>query len=83
MVTPLYIEIALHYVCSTGEFSRKDAPACKEAIDSLREAGLLRWNDFDQQHEATEGLRVWVNALTRVPLPVIQWAIPLSSGTVN
>lgn len=42
MTTPLYIEIALHYYCSSTDFPRLGAPAVDEAIANFVSAGLLR-----------------------------------------
>lgn len=78
MVTPLYIEIALHYVCCVDDFPRKDAPACNGAIRDMESRGLIRevLIPGSRQFEPTEGLRMWVNELCKVPFPVNKWVMP-------
>jgi hypothetical protein len=76
VVTPLYIEIALHYCCTVGEFPRIEAPACRDAVNALIDRGLLRWNDEARGHEATDGLRLWLECLCAVPFPIQAWHVP-------
>lgn len=80
MVTPLYIEIALHYYCRQDDFPRLTAPACREAVGRMIDAGLLEV-DFgarvgDPVLCATDGLRAWVDAMRSVPMPEQHWVVP-------
>lgn len=77
MVTPLYIEIALHY-CSGAEFPRLDAPACMEAAKQMADADLLAYTapHGRRMFMAGPALDAWVEALCNVPFPVQRWVIP-------
>jgi hypothetical protein len=79
MVSPLFIEIALHYHCRVDDFDleRFSAPAVQEALQSLVKAGLLeRGGKFQPVYVPTEGLKVWVDAICSVPFPQRRWMIP-------
>jgi hypothetical protein len=77
MVTPLMVEIALHYyVNSVTDFPRLNAPAVQLAMSVFMEHGLLEECDDGPQYQGTEGLTTWINALCSVPFPVQQWVIP-------
>ncbi len=79
-MSPLYIEIALHYHCRTDDFPRLDAPAVKSALIDFVSSGLLRPQSdapgTRRNYEPTDGLAVWVEALRAVPWPKQVWAIP-------
>jgi hypothetical protein len=89
MTSPLMISIALHYYCRAGDFGKGigdnnfDAPAVRDAIGDMRSAGLLAASPAgcEAQYFATEGLKVYVEALKSVPFPLQQWAIPASERT--
>lgn len=79
-MTPLEIEILMHYRCGGGDYRNGDfsAPAVGEAIDRFVQKGILLANmgagsayvgDMAQ-------LTVYVDALCAVPLPVLKWTIP-------
>ena len=82
-MTPLEIEILLHYYCTPGDFEpeRLDAPGVKAAIDRFIWAGLL----VDQRDSVPPGeslytanreaLNVYIEALKAVPLPTRQWVV--------
>lgn len=77
-MSPLGIEIGLHYHCiAVGDFPRLDAPACQEMVAWMVEAGLLNPVNGDRRYEPTDGLRVWVEALCAVPFPVRRWILPV------
>lgn len=77
MVTPLYIEIMLHYSFSASEFERADAPACMEALHDLTEQGMLRYEEVGSQRwHITEKGKAWIVALCYVPFPQATWKIP-------
>lgn len=81
-MTPLHIQIAIHYHVSRGPYAHGtphgNSTATNNFTDELYRAGLLRWNEEQQCFEGTEACKVWVNALCAVPLPVQQWVIPKS-----
>lgn len=85
-MTPLEIRIALHYHYSPEEWS--DVYGSGDLADSivakLVEAGLLDRQKLvtaypereKYRHVATDGLRVYVEALQALPLPTKQWVMP-------
>ncbi len=77
-MTPLYIEIGLHYAVRCDEFPRLAAPACKQAVADFLDRGLLKRPEIDcgRDYEPTDGLKAWVDALCAVPFPVQLWVIP-------
>lgn len=82
-MTPLGIEILMHYQTRASDYRDGDfsAPAVREAMDYFVSAGLLREVMSTHRYEATEGCRVFVEALCRVPVPVQKWVIPDCSMT--
>lgn len=76
-MTPLGIEILLHYSTCAGPFPRIEAPAVADAVEVFCALGLLeRGAEGQPRYIATEGARVYVMALCDVPLPVRRWIIP-------
>lgn len=85
-MTPLEIRIALHYHSSPEEWDAvyNGGEMTDRIIASLVEAGLLErrklvtiYPERDKfQHVATDGLRVYVEALEAVPLPTRRWVMP-------
>lgn len=75
-ITPLHIEIALYY-CKPRD---SEAVACMghniDAVAQIHreftEAGLLEITGDDKLWKATDGMHRYVEALCRVPLPVMQ-----------
>lgn len=85
MTSPLEISIALHYWTTPGDYSAEDpdhrlSPAVQSALHGFVEAGLLERRteptDRGSRFKATDGLRVWIEALCAVPLPVRIWIVP-------
>ncbi len=80
MATPLYIQIGLHYYCSSAEFERIDAPAVQSALAAFVSHGLLRKLDKPTEHgatyEGTRGLEVWCRDLCSVNWPTQEWVTP-------
>lgn len=80
-MTPLEIEILMHYYCCTDDYRNGDfaAPAVREAMENFVGTGLLR-EAWDVRHsvryKATDACRVFVEALCSVPAPVQKWVIP-------
>jgi hypothetical protein len=81
-MTPLMIQIGLHYHAMTNDFRDLDAPAIRDGIAAFVSAGLLRLSRPDDQfgraYQPTDGLRVWVEALCAVPWPERVWRMPES-----
>lgn len=79
-MTPLMIEIGLHYRCTLGDFRNGDfsAPVILPMLLDFVAAGLLEDAGIGvtPRFKATEGLAIWVEALCRVPWPVQHWVMP-------
>jgi hypothetical protein len=77
-VTPLQIEILMHYACRACDYRDGDfsAPSVREAIDSFRDQGLLRDSGMQRMYEPAEGVQIYIKALCAIPAPVMQWVIP-------
>lgn len=76
MASPLEIEIALHYHCRSDEFPRLDAPACKTAVETMVDAGLLiETPQGTRKYQGTEGLAMYVRELGNVNWPRRIWVI--------
>lgn len=81
LVTPLAIEIMLHYHSRADDFPRLEASAVQETIAEFVAAGMLAEgpNTFLNQRtkfHITEGGQMYVAALMAVPLPVQRWVMP-------
>lgn len=72
-MTPLHIEIALHYSKpqdSAGvAYTGRDSDATAQIHREFAEAGLLEIAGDNKYWKATDRLRQYVEALCRVPLP--------------
>ena len=85
-MTPLEVEILLHYRCSGRDYREGDfeAPAVREAIDYFRNrTGMLETecNGLGRNYQLTEKGRFYVDAICSIPLPEAQWIIPNESET--
>ena len=73
-MTPLEIEILIHYRCCDDDFPRP-SQAATEACRSFVKLGLL--DELDTEKETYRGnlvaLAIYVDALCRVPLPNKVW----------
>lgn len=85
MVTPLHVNIALHYHTSVDQWPDLRIPIHERYANDLVNYGLL---EKDPSHvgpfcasiyRKTPALAVWIEALCSVPFPVQQWVIPKSS----
>jgi len=86
MVTPLHIEIAMHYHCRTGQYEMVTTNETRHGhAEDLVRAGLLKrlmscpGTGIDPGHIGyfkTDALAVWIEAICSVPFPVQQWVIP-------
>ena len=85
-MSPLEIEILLHYYCCPTDYRDGDfsAPAVQDAIERFRdEINLLEPTQsmdvyHDPHYRITERGRVFVEALCNMPLPVKTWVMPES-----
>lgn len=76
MTTPLEREILTHYWVSTGEFPRR-GHLTQEIEERFIRRGLLRRHPLSKKVESVEAaMRVYMEALAAVPLPVQSWSIP-------
>ena len=82
-MSPLEIEVALHYFYSPNDHPDIDVPGYQQALANFLDNGMLVARDMaeDSQAEAskyksTDRLRVYCEALKKVPLPVKKWVIP-------
>lgn len=82
MVTPLHIEIAMHYHCRTGQYEMVTTNETRrQYADDLVDAGMLKrvpgpGPQATVEYASTPGLAVWIKAICSVPFPVQQWVIP-------
>ena len=79
-MTPLDLEILLHYSCHTDEDFRcgdMSAPAVREAIDwFVDDVGMLEPSFPGAAYKLTEKGRFFVAQLCDLPLPVSKWVMP-------
>lgn len=81
-MTPLEINIMLHYYYSPDDFRNGDfsAPAVRCAIDRFKgELGLLTADtqeNSSRYYKPTERGEVYIRALMELPLPVQTWVMP-------
>src|SRR3990167_7355510 len=88
-MSPLEIEILLHYYYCQGDYQDGDfsAPAVKNAIERFRdEYNLVEPTQsmdvyHDPHYRITERGRVFVEALCNMPLPVKTWVMPENGVT--
>lgn len=83
-MTPLQIEILLHYYTRTDDYREGDfsAPAVCEAINDFRDrpdGPLISQEQVICRHACyalTERGKVFVEAILSLPLPVQEWVMP-------
>lgn len=82
-MTPLQLEILLHYYASLGDYREGDfsAPAVRKAIDDFKgPLGLLRPAKENTSRGScyviTERGRTFLNHVLELPLPVQTWVMP-------
>lgn len=79
-MSPLQIEILLHYYCSPGDYRDGDfsAPAVRETIDNFRgvDEMLRGCESGSRTYRLTDRGLAYVDALMRLPLPRKVWAMP-------
>lgn len=77
-MSPLQIEILLHYYCRADDYRRGDfsAPAVRDAITDFNIRDLLRLSSrAGSSYELSAGGRLYVDALMDVPLPHKEWVL--------
>lgn len=76
VTTPLEREILTHYWVSMHEFPRR-TPLIEVIEEGFIKLGLLRRHPVSNKIEGVDAaLRVYVDALAAVPLPVQIWSVP-------
>lgn len=87
-MTPLEIEIVLHYYCSHTDYGRdkgggncpSDAPAVVEALGDLVRSGLIELSGSllapEPRYLIADRGSAYVEFLKEMPLPVSKWVMP-------
>jgi len=79
-MSPLMIEILLHYLSRTDDYRNGDfyAPAVRQAIDWLNDNGFLKaaQRGTRRSYHLAERGEVYVKALCEIPFPIQIWVIP-------
>jgi hypothetical protein len=80
-MTPLQIEILLHYWSRAEDYRQGDftAPAVREAIDWFMHEGMLERNtdaSRDTAYRTTERAQAWIEYVKSLPLPTHTWLMP-------
>lgn len=85
MASPLKIMIGLHYWTTPTPYAEHDpghanSPAVRDAVQDFINAGMLvereTPGEYGSKYEATDAMRVWVEALCSVRWPVQVWVVP-------
>jgi hypothetical protein len=84
-MTPLELEIAIHYATKAGGYREGDflSKSVMEAIRWLETQGMIEepcgtQGPGPKKYQATDKLKFFVDHLCTIPLPVCSWAIPKS-----
>lgn len=87
-MTPLGIEILLHYYCRADDYRNGDhsEPAVRELLEYFVSDGLLDFNGFGVErfpngavkarYSVTPRARMYVEFLQDVPFPTQKWLMP-------
>lgn len=82
-LTPLHIDIVLHYHARASDMTNLEAPAVRQYVNELVESGILAPRDIGlrnmldhRSYRLTEKGGVWLDALLSLPFPVQKWAMP-------
>lgn len=78
-MTPLEIEILVHYYCSKTDFRNLNAPAVAESINNFVNLGFLQRSVFSLDNEpeyygVLEAIEPYIEAICAVPLPTKKWS---------
>lgn len=76
-MSPLEVEILLHYFYSPNDHPNVDAPAVQSAITGFVKKGLLEPTEtgVTKWRGNLKALTIYVNAVCSVPLPKQVWII--------
>lgn len=74
-MSPLEIEIILHYHCCQSDYRDTESPAAREAFRKLVDANILQfWNKYGLKYVANKiATQLYVDAICAVPLPIQKW----------
>ena len=79
-MTPLQIDILLHYYARANDYLDGDfsAPAVRQAIDDFKSENMLEraTGESGATYQITERARVYIEVLLSVPLPMQRWVMP-------
>jgi hypothetical protein len=79
-MSPLEVQIMLHYRCISEDFRDLDAPAIREAIDNFIDENMLtegsQWPNC--RYSITEKGRAYVEMVCalKVPVAIVEWRQP-------
>ena len=80
-ITPLHIEIMLHYNIGGSDYRDGDfsASAVREYINQLHEENLLEavpeYQECTLKYFITDKGLVWIDCLCKTPMPIQKWVI--------
>lgn len=74
-MTPLDVEILMHFHCCPGQFPRTSGHI-EERIEFFVRSGMLKRDTDGKVSGVVPALKVWVDAVCAIRLPVVQWVIP-------
>ena len=78
-VTPLHLEIVMHYYTRACDMENLDAPAVHEYIRDLLNIGMLEniknYAGSQSSYQTTERGKVWLEYLLKVPFPIQKWIV--------
>ena len=84
-LSPIHIEVLLHYLADPEEHPRHDSPAVMCAINWFLGEGIFELTkpshsvamiDYNSSYRVTERGRVFVDMLCETPFPVPTWKDP-------
>lgn len=79
-MTPLEIDMLVHYYTRPTEYGNKDdnydAPAVKASLSWMVSADLLKRQELDGTYKITEKGKAYVDAFRNLPLPEKHWIVP-------
>lgn len=75
-MTPIKLEILLHYYYAYELHPNSETPAARDAIVYLIASDLLIEGGDDQPFDVTERGVAYIKHLLTIPFPVKQWIIP-------
>ncbi len=87
-MSPLEIQIALHYHCTREDYRELTPPAQQSIIKKFMAQGFLTKlpdgiDHFDMTYFPTDKLHAYCEALCKVPEPKQVWIIPTPNRSVD